>query len=144
MGMAPDDLPEGAALTSRAAGFREGPHDHYDRRREADPFHEDTTYACRRLTRFADVRAVLRHKRLSVDARRSEPDSYMRRVAGTGVNEASGDAAYEPPLARLEAQIAFRRLLERVPHMQLDPEHPARRRALPFFRGFTTLPLQLA
>jgi len=57
---------------------------------------------------------------------------------GSGIHVCLG-----APLARLEARIAIRRVLERFPVITLDPQRPPARRALPFFRGFTTLPLCL-
>jgi cytochrome P450 len=46
------------------------------------------------------------------------------------------------PLARLEAEIAFRALLERFPHMALDGESP-RYRPNPVLRGLVSLPVSL-
>ncbi|MEQ8661197.1 MAG: cytochrome P450, partial [Gammaproteobacteria bacterium] len=57
---------------------------------------------------------------------------------GSGIHVCLG-----APLARLEAQIAVRELLARCPRLRLDPARPPARRHLPFFRGFTTLPLRL-
>jgi cytochrome P450 len=101
---APDDasLPAGAALTARDDRFRDDPHPIYDALRERAPFHADAGYGRTLLTRFEDVRAALRHKGLRVDARGARADSYMRRVAGTGVAERAGDTAYAPPLVLLD------------------------------------------
>jgi len=96
------DFPSGAALTARDERYREDPDRVYDALRERAPLHEDAAYGRRLLTRYADVRAVLRAKDFGVDARKSLPDSYMRRVAGTGVAEGEGGAAYEPPLVLLD------------------------------------------
>jgi hypothetical protein len=57
---------------------------------------------------------------------------------GSGIHVCLG-----APLARLEGQIAIRELLARCPRLRLDPQRPPARRALPFFRGFTALPLRL-
>ena len=95
-------LPEGPELTALDDGFREEPDAVYDRLRSLAPLHQDPAYARRFLTRHADVRHVLRDKAFGVDARQSLPGSYMRRVAATGVQEAQGDAAYEPPLVLLD------------------------------------------
>jgi cytochrome P450 len=47
------------------------------------------------------------------------------------------------PLARLEAQVAVLRLVERFPNLRLaDPEAPPEWRMLPFFRGLTDLRLK--
>ncbi|MEE4384021.1 MAG: cytochrome P450, partial [Pseudomonadales bacterium] len=58
---------------------------------------------------------------------------------GSGIHVCLG-----APLARLEAQIAFERFLARFPDVRLDETKPRERRRLPFFRGFTALPLRLA
>ncbi len=93
---------EGPALTSRNAAFRDDPHVFYDRLRAAAPRFRDAVYGRTLLTRYDEVRAALRDKHLSVDARLAEDHSYMRRVAGTGVMEGRGDSAYEPPLVLLD------------------------------------------
>ncbi len=101
----PDDdlsLPRGAALTARDAQFREDPDALYDSLRVHAPIYRDTAYGRTLLTRFDDVRSVLRHKKFGVDARKSHPDSYMRRVAATGVSGREGQTAYEPPLVLLD------------------------------------------
>lgn len=97
-----DALPEGAALTARDPAFRDYPDPIYDELRAHAPHYDDPVYGRTLLTRHDDVRAALRHKHFSVDARLSAPDSYLRRVAGTGVVERDGDAAYTPPLVLLD------------------------------------------
>ena len=106
-------LPEGLELTAHDAAFREAPDAVYDRLRIEAPLHDDAPYGRRFLTRHADVRHVLRDKAFGVDARKSLPQSYMRRVAATGVQEAQGDAAYEPPLVLLDDP-AHRRIRQLV------------------------------
>lgn len=98
----PDETPCGAELTARDPRFRDSPEPIYDALRAHAPHYEDRNYGRTLLTRYDDVRAALRHKYFSVDARLSAPDSYLRRVAGTGVAERDGDAAYEPPLVLLD------------------------------------------
>ncbi|MGR9092969.1 MAG: cytochrome P450 [Gammaproteobacteria bacterium] len=98
----PKAMPDGAALSARDPRFRDDPDPVYDRLREHAPYYDDRVYGRTLLTRHDDVRAALRHKRFSVDARLSAPDSYLRRVAGTGVVERDGDAAYTPPLVLLD------------------------------------------
>lgn len=100
--MSAEALPGGAALTSREPAFREDPDAVYDLLRAHDPLYRDAAYGRRLLTRFEDARTVLRSRDFGVDARQSLADSYMRRVAGTGVQEASGATAYEPPLVLLD------------------------------------------
>ena len=106
-------LPEGLELTAHEAGFRENPDAVYDRLRAEAPLHADLPYGRRFLTRHADVRYVLRDKAFGVDARKSLPESYMRRVAATGVQERSGETAYEPPLVLLDDP-AHRRIRQLV------------------------------
>ncbi len=96
------DWPTGRRLTARDEDFRGDPDAVYDRLRAGAPAFDDADYGRTLLTRYRDVRAVLRHKSLSVDARRTLADSYLRRIAGTGVNESTGDTAYEPPLVLLD------------------------------------------
>lgn len=97
-----ETLPRGVALTARDARFREDPDAIYDQLRIHAPFLLDAEYGRRVLTRYDDVRALLRHKQFGVDARKAHADSYMRRVAGTGVSEGIGNTAYEPPLVLLD------------------------------------------
>lgn len=97
-----DALPEGAALTARDSAFRDYPDPIYDELRTHAPHYNDPEYGRTLLTRHADVRAALRHKRFSVDARLSAPDSYVRRIAGSGVDEREGETAYTPPLVLLD------------------------------------------
>ena len=94
--------PRGVALTARDARFREDPDAVYDTLRSHAPWFRDEAYGRTLLTCHDDVHAALRHRQLGVDARKSAPDSYMRRVAGTGVSGGAGEAAYEPPLVLLD------------------------------------------
>lgn len=100
--MSAEDLPAGAGLTARDPAFRDDPDAVYDLLRARDPLHYDAAYGRRVLTRFDDARTVLRAREFGVDARKTLPESYMRRVAGTGVQEARGATAYEPPLVLLD------------------------------------------
>ena len=100
--MSAEDLPAGAGLTARNPAFRDNPDALYDLLRARDPLYRDAPYGRRVLTRFEEARAVLRSREFGVDARKSLPESYMRRVAGTGVAEASAAIAYEPPLVLLD------------------------------------------
>jgi cytochrome P450 len=95
-------LPEGAGLTAHDERFREHPDEVYDALRSYAPMHRDAAYGRWFLTRFDHVDALLRHKAFGVDARKSLPGSYMRRVAATGVSGGQGDTAYEPPLVLLD------------------------------------------
>ena len=57
---------------------------------------------------------------------------------GSGIHVCLG-----APLARMESQIGIAQFVQRHPHFRLVHDQPPKRRALPFFRGFETLPLQL-
>lgn len=58
---------------------------------------------------------------------------------GSGIHVCLGAS-----LARLECRIAIGMFLARFPDVRLDPARAPARRRLPFFRGFTTLPVLLA
>ena len=92
----------GCEFTSHAESFRSSPHAFYDGLRQAQTLLTNRDYGCRVATRHQFVNAALKDKALSVDATRAQAESYMRRVAGTGVRESSGDTAYEPPLVLLD------------------------------------------
>ena len=92
----------GKSLTSADPAFRQDPHPAYDHLRSSPTPVEVSDYGCRFVTRHAQVLEGLKHKSFSVDARNASAESYMRRVAGTGVRESLGDSAYEPPLVLLD------------------------------------------
>jgi cytochrome P450 len=92
----------GKSLTSSDPGFRDDPNHDYDRLRASPTPTQVRDYDCSFVTRHAQVLQGLKHKFFSVDARNASAASYMRRVAGTGVKESLGDAAYEPPLVLLD------------------------------------------
>ncbi|MEE4302395.1 MAG: cytochrome P450 [Pseudomonadales bacterium] len=95
-------LPSGRALTAHDDAFRDDPQPIYDTLRARAPRHRDAAYGRILLTRYDDVRHVVRDAGFGVDARRTHGDSYMRRVAGTGVAQSEGETAYEPPLVLLD------------------------------------------
>jgi len=90
--------PAGKSLTAADFTFRQNPHPAYDRLRSSPTPTDVSDYGCKFVTRHHQVLQGLKHKSFSVDARNASADSYMCRVAGTGVKESRGDAAYEPPL----------------------------------------------
>jgi len=96
------ELPRGRALTPHDKQFRDDPQGIYDTLRRASPRYQDTEYGRILLTTFADVRAAVRDKRCSVNAKYSREDSYMRRIAATGLDVREGETAYEPPLVLLD------------------------------------------
>ncbi|MSQ68978.1 MAG: cytochrome P450 [Gammaproteobacteria bacterium] len=104
MAAAPDAEPlrEGVALTARDPVFRADPDACYDQLRARAALYRDAAYGRYLVTRYEDGRQVLRQREFSVDARQSHPDSYLRRLAGTGVAPGVGASAYEPPLVLLD------------------------------------------
>lgn len=96
------NLPKGRALTPHDEAFLNDPQGIYDTLRTSHPRYHDSDYGRILLTAFDDVRASVREKRFSVDAHFSREDSYIRRIAATGLDTRAGDTAYEPPLVLLD------------------------------------------
>ncbi|MDE0768032.1 MAG: cytochrome P450 [Opitutaceae bacterium] len=96
------DLPRGIALTPHNEEFRDDPQSIYDVLRLHAPRYRDVDYGRTLLTSYDDVRPALRDKRFSVNAKFSREDSYMRRIAATGLDVREGETAYEPPLVLLD------------------------------------------
>jgi len=94
--------PSGKSLTAADPEFRDHPQAAYDSLRHNPTPVPVADYGCAFVTRHEQVLQGLKHRGFSVDARQAAADSYMRRVAGTGVKESQGDAAYEPPLVLLD------------------------------------------
>ena len=95
-------LPQGRAITPYDPSFRDDPQAIYDALRGNAPHFKDQSYGRIFLTNYADVRSAVRDKRFSVNARYSHTDSYVRRIAATGLDEREGETAYEPPLVLLD------------------------------------------
>jgi cytochrome P450 len=74
-----DAVPTGLELTVFDETFRNRPHERFDVLRAAEPVHLDRTLGRVVLTRAADVAAVLRDRRFSVDQRNAAPDSIVQR-----------------------------------------------------------------
>jgi cytochrome P450 len=70
-------LPSGVALTPFDPAFAESPHHALDALRERAPVHYDEPFRRYVLTRHDDIDAVLRDRSLSVDGRKSAPDTFM-------------------------------------------------------------------
>lgn len=96
------DLPDGRALSPYDAAFRDDPQGVYDLLRLHAPQFQDGSYGRTFLTKHDDVRTTVRDKRFSVNARLSKPESYVRRIAATGLDTPAGETAYEPPLVLLD------------------------------------------
>ena len=74
-----DVVPTGLELTVFDEAFRNRPHERFDALRALDPVHHDRTLGRVVLTRAADVAAVLRDRKFSVDQRHAAPDSIVQR-----------------------------------------------------------------
>ena len=74
-----DAVPTGLELTVFDEAFRNRPHESFDVLRARDPVHHDRALGRVVLTRAADVAAVLRDRKFSVDQRNAAPDSIVQR-----------------------------------------------------------------
>ena len=74
-----DAIPTGLELTVFDETFRNRPHERFDVLRATQPVHHDQMLGRVVLTRAADVAAVLRERRCSVDQRNAAPDSIVQR-----------------------------------------------------------------
>jgi cytochrome P450 len=91
-------LPTGFQLTALDEDFRQRPHARLDLLREENPVHRDEHLQRVFITRFEDVKTVLSDRTLSVDPRKSPPDSRHRRtLVGSGPTE-----IFEPCLLHLD------------------------------------------
>ena len=97
-----ESLPHGRALTPYDPAFRNDPQVIYDTLRTHAPCFHDAEYGRILLTNYDDVRTTVRDKRFSVNAALSHNDSYIRRIAATGLDDREGETAYEPPLVLLD------------------------------------------
>ena len=96
------DLPQGVELTPHNAAYRDNAQQFYDALRSHAPRFHDPQYGRIMLTNYDDVRSAIRTKQFSVNAQFSHNDSYLRRIAATGLDKREGDTAYEPPLVLLD------------------------------------------
>lgn len=72
-------VPTGLEVTVIDETFRNRPHERFDVLRALDPVHHDKMLGRILLTRAADVAAVLKDRKLSVDGRKAAPDSIVQR-----------------------------------------------------------------
>ena len=82
-----DSLPKGIQLTPFDPNFRDHPYEVLKSLRERQPVLHDDMFNRWYLTRWDDVRAILRDKDMSADPRKANPESYIAKVtalAGTG------------------------------------------------------------
>ncbi|MEC9247672.1 MAG: cytochrome P450 [Pseudomonadota bacterium] len=95
-------LPQGRSLTPHHNQFVENRQLIYDKLRSQAPRYDDCEYGRILLTKFDDVRTALKNPDFSVNPEFSAIDSYMRKIAATGLESYQGDMAYEPPLVLLD------------------------------------------
>lgn len=77
----PDSLPKGIQLTPFDQKFRDHPYEVLAALRERSPVLHDDQFNRWYLTRFDDVRQILRDKDMSADPRKANPTSYVARIA---------------------------------------------------------------
>jgi len=85
-----DPLPKGMQLTPFDPHFRDHPYEVLKSLRERAPVLRDDQFVRWYLTRFDDVRQILRDKDMSADPRKANPASYVARIAAlTGTAQSS-------------------------------------------------------
>lgn len=87
-----DSLPKGIELTPFDPRFRDHPYEVLNSLRQRAPVLHDDQFNRWYLTRFDDVRQILRDKDMSADPRKANPASYVARIAaltGTGVGSSA-------------------------------------------------------
>src|SRR5678816_3373093 len=75
-----DPLPKGIRLTPFDQQFRDHPYEVLKSLREKAPVLHDDQFNRWYLTRWDDVRAILRDKDMSADPRKANPDSFIAKV----------------------------------------------------------------
>ena len=84
----PQSLPRGIQLTPFDPKFRDHPYEVLASLRERAPVLHDDQFNRWFLTRFDDVRQILRDKDMSADPRKANPVSYIARIAAlTGMTQ---------------------------------------------------------
>jgi cytochrome P450 len=79
-----DSLPKGMQLTPFDQKFRDHPYEVLKGVRERAPVLHDDQFNRWYLTRFDDVRQILRDKDMSADPRKANPNSFVARIAAMG------------------------------------------------------------
>jgi hypothetical protein len=86
-----DSLPKGIQLTPFDPHFRDHPYEVLKSLREKAPVLHDDQFNRWYLTRWDDVRAILRDKDMSADPRKANPDSFVAKI--TALSNAAGNSA---------------------------------------------------
>jgi cytochrome P450 len=79
-----DSLPKGLQLTPFDHNFRDHPYEVLKSVRERAPVMHDDQFNRWYVTRFDDVRAILRDKDMSADPRKANPNSFVAKIAAMG------------------------------------------------------------
>jgi cytochrome P450 len=79
-----DSLPKGMQLTPFDHNFRDHPYEVLRSVRERAPVMHDDQFNRWYVTRFDDVRAILRDKDMSADPRKANPNSFVAKIAAMG------------------------------------------------------------
>ena len=79
-----DSLPKGMQLTPFDPNFRDHPYEVLKSVRERAPVMHDDQFNRWYVTRFDDVRAILRDKDMSADPRKANPSSFVAKIAAMG------------------------------------------------------------
>ena len=79
-----DSLPKGMQLTPFDPNFRDHPYEVLKSVRERAPVLHDDQFNRWYVTRFDDVRQVLRDKDMSADPRKANPNSFVAKIAAMG------------------------------------------------------------
>lgn len=87
-----DSLPKGIQLTPFDPRFRDHPYEVLHSLRERAPVLHDDQFNRWYLTRFDDVRLILRDKDMSADPRKANPTSYVARIAALAGTTPTGSA----------------------------------------------------
>jgi cytochrome P450 len=79
-----DSLPKGMQLTPFDPNFRDHPYEVLKSVRERAPVMYDDQFNRWYVTRFDDVRQILRDKDMSADPRKANPNSFVAKIAAMG------------------------------------------------------------
>ena len=85
-----DSLPKGIQLTPFDPNFRDHPYEVLKSLRERAPVLHDDLFNRWYLTRFDDVRQILRDKDMSSDPRKANPESYIAKITALTPTAQSG------------------------------------------------------
>ena len=87
-----DTLPKGIKLTPFDPAFKQDPYAVLNSLRQRAPVLHDDQFNRWYLTRFDDVRQILRDKDMSADPRKANPNSYIARISALTGASAAGSA----------------------------------------------------